>query len=419
MKPVDPAISQAFRARALALNLLSPRSDVVNARTLLSQSTFFSSDGWSLFLRVERCAHPLSRVLGSSEFPAHVPELFRNMLRREAEWEMERVSSARRQLRAIGEWALENGCRPIVLKGGVSALDDDACVDLNDVDVLLPKEDGKRLVAALIDRGYEGVVGSTPSHFDALIRGTELPIEIHHALAVNVVHPERDFWQHIEEISTLPGLWCLAPADHLWHVLTHAVMDHPSRRGRLRDLLVLHHATASCSAAEIKYTRQQAGKHELSEPLNRALNFAVRWSKGAVTEDPFEEIALVSYLLAQQKRNRSRVHPTYGPINRWVHALLLGRVERRTIWEEVWLHSTGLSKHRALRRVQLFSPRLGRVIQVSARVLARIVSYARAYPLATSIRRRVTRYLPQLKSRDHDPGPVRDPRSAALSVETL
>jgi len=164
-------------------------------------------------------------------------------------------------------------------------------------------------------------------------------------------------------------------------------VTHPQRRGRIRDLLLLGEAIAGCSAQDLEDVRRRIAKHELCEVLGLALGHGLDWSQGKATVDPFEEIALISYLLANRRENRARVHPTSGMLNSWVFAQLLGPVERRTMWSSTLVVSPDLSGFFPVRRLQLLSPRLGRLVQVTGRFLTRAGACARAYPVAAPIRR--------------------------------
>jgi len=388
-EPLDPVVSQALRARHFALTALSPGWDGRASLSIPDPELFRSIDGWRLFLRVDRCAHPLRQALDRYKPQSCVPVPFYELLTEEAEWELQRIGSARRQLSMVDAWAAECGCRPVVLKGGVSALGD-SWVDLNDVDLLLMKEDAERLVEALLDRGYQQCGFAGAHHLRGLVRDGELMIEIHLALDTEEADTDGQLRHRIEPIPTSRGLSRLAPADHLWHVLTHAVVTHPPRRGRVRDLLLLQQAISTCAAEEIDATRRRAAKHELSETLRSALDHGVLWSRGEATEGPFEEVALVGYLLGHRKENRSRVHPTAGMVNSWVFAQLEGPAARRALWSTAMARSPDLSGFSPVRRLQLLSPRLGRMVQIAGRLLTQVVAYARAYPLARAIGRVVS-----------------------------
>ena len=395
---IDMTISQAFRVRQYVLTaLLNPLPDSV--RHPPNKSLFFSRDGWRLFLRVERCAYPLSRFFEDAGFESLLPDEFRDILREEADWEWRRISSAKRQLQAIATWASENDCRPIVLKGGLGVTEN-TLLDLNDLDILLPKSDGGRLFDALIADGYRPSLSAAPYAMNGLSREGALAVDIHHALNEGPSGLNPDLRQHALEVSGSPGLWRLAPADHLWHVLIHNVGKHAERRGRIRDLLLLRSAIVECSPDDINAIKRKAARHELSSVLSMTLNCVLGSSDGPAVDDPLKETALLAFLLANRKENRSKVYPTSGMVNRWVYAVLSGPVERRRIWEEILSRSTGTSGYKAIRGLELTTPRLGRAALICARFANRAANLVRARVLAIRIRRLRARYLRHFREQD-------------------
>jgi hypothetical protein len=395
---INTAISQAFHLRKYFLNaLLNPLGDWV--RTPPNKALFFSADGWRLFLRVERCAYPLNQYFKETGFQTLLPGEFRDILRAEADWEWQRISSARRQLQAIAAWALENDCRPIVLKGGLGVANN-TLLDLNDLDILLPISEGRRFFSALIEDGYHPSGGAGRYTFNQLWRDGALAVEIHHGIHEGLVYPDGKFWPGAGEIPACPGLWCLAPADHLWHVLIHNVGKHPERRGRIRDLLLLRSAIEACSPGDIATVKRKSSSHELSRELDMTLACALRSSNDPAIDDPLEELALVAYLLANRKENRAKVYPTSGMVNSWVYALLSGPAERRLIWATVLVRAPGLSKISAIRYLQLTAPRLGRLVHVCGRFVYRAANLVRGYVLAIRIRRLRARYLRYFRAQD-------------------
>lgn len=389
-------VCDAYAVRRLALALL-PRLDEDEARRHVERAPLASGEGWELFLRTERCAHPLEGALRRTGCEDLLSEPVRAVLGREAAWERGRISSARRQLESLATWAAESGARPVVLKGGLPALGPDG-LDLNDVDILLPVEDAEEIQAWLLARedhrpGYAG-----GDHLRQVRPAGELAIEVHYALDGEMWGQESGSWRRIREIPGMPGLWRLGPADHLWHVLAHQIVVHVPRRGRVRDLLLLRDALASCSPEDIDLARHRARHHRLSDVLEPALEHALRWSGGFGVEDPYVDTALAGYLLACRKENRSKVYPTSGRTNRWIYALLAGPVERRAVWARIWTRSEDLSGQPVIRRVQSLNPRLGRLLQRSVRLASFTARYVRAVPLAWSIRRRVRRHRRALTS---------------------
>lgn len=390
---MDRILRQALRARSFALRALSPSASGKPVSEH-PDDIFFSTEGWHLFVRVERCALHLQRVMEETGLWSRIPPAFAATLAREAEWERRHVASARRQLRVIGEWGLANDCRPVVLKGGVNAVGPE-CVDLNDIDILLPEERAKRLTDSLVHDGYRRSAHSSVDHFRGLSREGEILIEIHPRIIVIETHHGGYHETGLQEIPEIPGLWRLASVDHVWHILTHIVAGHPARRGRIRDLLLLRHAVATCSEADLQAVVRRVEGHELTDALRATLRHALQWLKEVPTDDPFRDVALASYMLGLRRSNRSRIYPISGRINQCVFGLLLGPVERRAVWKEVGAEFADFSGHRSIRSLQRVNPQIAGIVHDLARVVTRAVSFARAWPVAASIRRRSARY------RDH------------------
>lgn len=388
---LDTVICDAYAVRRLTLALLPRRLDRDDACRHVERAPIGSNDGWELFLRTERCANPLEMALRRTGCEDLLTEPARRTLRREAEWERGRISSARRQLATIATWAEESDARPVVLRGGLPALGPEG-LDLNDVDVLLPMEAAHSLQVWLLELDDRRPGWAGRDHLRQLRQPGELAVEVHYALDGEEPDPGSGFWSRIREVPAAPGLWRLAPADHLWHVLTHQVVKHVPRRGRVRDLLLLRDALASCTPEEIDVTRRRVRGHRLSDLLELALEHALRWAQGPGVEDPYIDTALAGYLIARRKENRSKVYPTSGRTNLWVYALLAGPIERRAVWARIWTRTEDQSGHPVIHRVQSLNPILGNLLRWGARLVSSVARFVRACPLAVSIRRRVRRY---------------------------
>ncbi|HEV3050062.1 MAG TPA: hypothetical protein VGX50_07130, partial [Longimicrobium sp.] len=85
---------------------------------------------WEVFLRAERCGHPLRQALarGGVALPAAADEV----LRARAREELKRLLSAAAQIRLLQQVSRATGRRVAVLKGGVLAVDTARGVDVAD-----------------------------------------------------------------------------------------------------------------------------------------------------------------------------------------------------------------------------------------------------------------------------------------------
>lgn len=278
---------EALRVRGWALGVLAGAGDAAPPAA--------SAEGWRAFLAAEGCALPLRARL-AAPLPAPAGEV----LDAAAAAELRRVLSARGQLRLLGRMAERRGWRLVVLKGGAHAHDDRAAVDLVDVDVLGRAGELDELAAMLREQGYRQV--SPPSSHGAgdWAAPGGIQVELHHA--VPGVEPFHPVWDRIVPAG---ALWRLHPADHLWHLLVHAVVQHPDRRGRLRDLLLMAAALEGCDAASREEVARRIAADPYAEALRASLEIAGSLAEGtAPPADPFPTVAATRYLVMGWKRGR-------------------------------------------------------------------------------------------------------------------
>ena len=383
----EPAtVGDALLLRAWALDLLigERRATHPLAESPVSPAT------WELFLRTERCALPLrARLAAQSRSPVADPVA--QLLERLATIELKHALSARGQLLEISRLAAAHGLEPIVLKGAVAALSHDP-LDLVDVDIFLPREEGELLARLLNERGYRSTVLPSAAHLPAIVGPQAMPIEVH--FAINDLDEIVELRARARPFPGFPGLWTLSPPDHLWHLLVHSVVTHPYRRGCLRDLLLINSAVRECSPAELDDVTSRITRRSPSGPLSamRALAQAV---DGGVAIDRFRAEAAANYLLRSRFSWLVRSHILH-PISASVFALLGTRWDRQAEWAQVLRRREQWepSSWRFLAAVQRRSPWVGdttrRLLRMGRLVLGRLL----AWIVAASARRLAQRSAP-------------------------
>ncbi|HEU4451765.1 MAG TPA: hypothetical protein VFR81_01860, partial [Longimicrobium sp.] len=138
MTDADTLAIAALRLRAWAIRVLASPAASVPPRE--------PAEAWRLFLLAERCALPLQNRL---EAAAVRPDgEAAAVLRERSTVELQRVLSARAELRRVAVLLRERGWPGLVLKGAASALLGEP-VDLADVDVLVKTEHAEGLAEAL------------------------------------------------------------------------------------------------------------------------------------------------------------------------------------------------------------------------------------------------------------------------------
>jgi hypothetical protein len=276
------AVDQALALRRWALDLLAGAHDPPPPAA--------GHEGWAAFLRSERCALALSARVGAARLrddPAFAA------LRASVPAEAKRVLAARAQLATVGAAAARSGWKVAVLKGAAPlALGHDA-PDLLDVDLWARPEDA-RAVAELLDSiGFAPAGRVAANRLAVRAAPGAMQVEIH--TAVPWLEEGGAEWERLRPAGRL---WRLAPADHAWHLLIHATEQHPERRGRIRELLLLNAALRDCSGAELAALRERAAARPLGGVLLAQMELAgALYASGEAPRDPFPLTAASGYIL--------------------------------------------------------------------------------------------------------------------------
>lgn len=326
MTDADTLTLAALRLRAWAIRVLASPAASAPPRE--------PADAWRLFLLAERCALPLqSRLEAAGVRPDGEAAA---VLRERATVELQRVLSARAELRRVGVLLRERGWPGVALKGAACALLGDP-LDLADIDVLVRTEHaeglaealagaggGHRPVGARVEAGREG-----QWHLAGMAAPSAVPVEIHYDLPqLGAIQP----WEGTVETSQA-GLRALSPPLHLWHVLVHGAFHHPERCGSLRELLLLRAALRACSPAELREVEARIDASAASALLRRVMAWAARAEGETGDDDPFRAAAALRYGLWQARRRA-------GDPGRWDRVLVtaafshaLGHGQARLLWD--------------------------------------------------------------------------------------
>jgi hypothetical protein len=265
-----------------------------------------SPETWALFFRAERCALAVQGALRAwdGRDGLTLTTTTRDAVLRHVLDESRAALSGRAQLQQLSEAATRSGWRVILLKGG-AAIAEGKHVQLSDLDILVGADDLEAITAWLNDTGYQDS-GLAPSvqHLPLRIAREALPIEIHTRLTC--FHDVAAVRARAIPMPALPGLWRLSPADHCWHTLAHAVLQHPERRGRLRELFLLADAMNVCEAdGTLAQVQTEMHAHERRDVLMRmcAMADALRTERPIV--DAFAMASLRKYVFFRRYANRS------------------------------------------------------------------------------------------------------------------
>ncbi|HEX2204214.1 MAG TPA: nucleotidyltransferase family protein, partial [Longimicrobium sp.] len=226
---------------------------------------------WRLFLETEGCAAPLWARLSAAGAAEGLAEGARALLAARATDETRRFLSARAHLRTLGKVAAERGTEIVALKGGAHAAEGGEPLDLADLDLLLPEDEAGAFAEAIGARGYAPVRDDPDRddddwhHLAQRVAPGGIQVEIHYRLrSFADAAPLR---ARALPVAGLPATRRLAPADHAWHLLLHAVVESPFRRGRLRDLLLAGRELARMGADDAAEVERRVAAHPFAAPL--------------------------------------------------------------------------------------------------------------------------------------------------------
>lgn len=346
-----------------------------------------NDEGWRLFLRVERCALPLSRAVERAPDLARLHYPFRDVLTAAAHREALRVLVVRAHLQTAAELAATLGVLIIVLKGGVLAMGDDP-IEMSDVDVLVPEEEAANLAAALEARGWQ-LLTQNNARVSHVLAARGMDLEIHRSLGFDGGANNAVSLDCSELLETAPPLRQLGSRDHLHHVVQHVALSHPNRRLRLRDLILIAHAARRCQADELASAFAEAGAY--TARVSRAmLDAALKQTDGDAKRER-ERRVLQYYVLALRTPLPFVPRDVNQMVDAWSVAMLSTKWERRQLWENVRARFSEPSFRPRMRAIDLSLSRRSAALGWLWRVASRCGHYGSAWAVGRIVAARVRR----------------------------
>lgn len=367
------SVADVLEARRWILQALA--SDVVEAPPALTEAA------WRECLRRERCAAPLkARVIGRGgrdALPAELVAVLEDQVARE----LQRVLMARAQLLEIDRVAAAHGLDVIVLKGGVAALADARAVDLVDVDVLAAEDDARTLAGLLDEAGYSAEGFSSTQHLHSRARSGQLGVEVHQRLDVGDPSWSDAVWERAVPIDGARRLRRMAPDDHLWHLLYHVGVQHPDRRGAVRDTLLTSYAIAECGRATLDAVAARIAAMPQRRAMHDLLAMAADLAAGRAVRDRFARMSAAVFVMRRAGPMVPLADVPVMAVGSWATAMLCGWPEIRYQLGRVGMRTLGASTVSPLARIERRASRLGRWLRVCARLLRLPLDVALALPL--------------------------------------
>jgi len=347
-----------------------------------------SAEAWGLFLKVERCAAALREALTLTKTRSSGDAILDEGVRDDAQ----RSLSTRGQLATIAAIARERSWPVVVLKGAAAAATGNP-VHMVDVDVLVKEEYAVELARELSTRLGVTMEGRpSPRHLAPIGTPHALPVEIHTSIDNRWTALTERAWQNIVPLDNLSGLSRLSPRDHTLHMLTHVVIDHPDRRGRLRDSLLIGSALAECDADAKREIARVIGSIPYAKYLGQQLDFAQALAEYRAEADPFEMAAFSRFWMVDRERTRrppgtalwGELYPTMW---HWVIGQAAGWSNRQRMLDGLHELSAAPSALPLTAWLERHASPVGRTLRLAIRAAQYILTYILAWPLARAIRR--------------------------------
>jgi hypothetical protein len=340
----------------------------------------FDPESWALMLRAERCALPLSSTILLEK--SHLPAVVVDRVREVVAQELFRNLLVRRQCDEIGSRARHRGWRLIILKGGTSVLDSSPSIDLSDLDLLVHPECLTDVREWFLSTGYREKGGSASHRLPHLIRKGCLPVELH--IAIPGLGRGENLWREVGSDKGGTGFHTLPPREHLWHLMLHSVVQHPNRRGRLRELYQIVSALAACSDDDVECVRSRARINRYAQPIVTLLEMSLQARQGGLVVDPFIPVAASSYIWRDSEWARLLPRSIALLAHSGIFLRLGGRVLGRKQWMSHELGFEYSSVAPGVRLVHRISAPAGR----TARLIARSLPLWLFAPLAFQIEKK-------------------------------
>lgn len=354
-------------------------------------------DTWRMFFILERCASPLLASVMSTDGTLKIPAGVLGFLREEAARDTGSVLRAERDGRWIATAARSVGAKPIALKGLLPALAGTIPpLHLFDVDILTSAEDASLLAPKLESAGFTAATDNELHHVYWAPPPGHLPIEIHETIFADGSPIPDDMLSRVTEIAGVPGMYRLAYADQMLHVLRHALVQHKERHIRIRDLLLMSWLMGQMSEDDRRELDCQLDKLADAASFRRLLKFAAtlgeeRTDSESPVADPFEDDAILIFAATLLERNSALWKG--GPPLAWHGAasVAAGRTSVAALTRFAGRNPvTGIETFAVLQRK---TPGAGRVVTRFGRALLYFTSATFCSPLLLTMRRDVKRRL--------------------------
>jgi hypothetical protein len=218
-----------------------------------------------------------------------------------------------------------------VLKGGVNAVAGRApTLPLADLDLLVTRGNVSKLVDELVTAGFGSPARELLHHQGLTPSSGRLAVEVHWTTHDDGRPLESEVWKRLKPVSEVPPLKQLAPEDHLFHLIEHAIVVHRERSIALRDVVLIGSVARACEQSELHNVRMRIADFDQSPAMLSLLNLATSVASGRKTIDPFTESCATFYSGVVLAPHFPRAFASSGALA-FVLEVELGRIAKRLL----------------------------------------------------------------------------------------
>jgi hypothetical protein len=356
-----------------------------------------SDESWSMFLILERCASPLLAAILETGHARGLPASALKLLRAEAAKETECVLRAERDSRWLAAFARETGVKPVALKGLLPAMAAAAPpLHLFDLDILASESDEKLIGEFLANAGFKAATDNEVHHIYWSPPVGHLPLELHQTVFSTGAPLPREAWDRTTAVSNMPGMYRLAYADQMHHMLHHSIVQHTDRHIRIRDLLLMSWILSQMDENDHRQLDGLIDGLPTATAFRNLMQFAESFGDDAErrnddTADPYEDDAILFF--AANLLARDSAIWSGGPPLAWQGAAAVAAGRNSVTDLTRFASKNPVTGIKAFSNLQRKTPAAGQAITRVGRAALYFTSATFGSPVLLAIRREVTRRL--------------------------
>jgi hypothetical protein len=203
---------------------------------------------------------------------------------------------------------------PVLLLKGTADLGEPLLSPSGDLDLFVRLEQLRPLADALVRAGWSAPDWQRRASKPGVTLSRDhdpVPVDLH-AVWFNMREDTgREVWDAPVAIPSLPGHHRPATRLQTWHLLLHGALQHPERRGCLRDTLRLHRLVHGCSTEDRAWIQAEVATHPDRDVLADEWSRLVASVASHATTNGAELAAWTREALSRRRIRWARLHSHY------------------------------------------------------------------------------------------------------------